>query len=177
MQPHLSSPCKAGIPIPEQSFFCASCKKHVHDLRSLDEKELHDLLKANNGGVCGIARLDQVEFSHTLSWPTFSKHFWKGMLASGMLYLQSSSVQAQTPPSTPAIEINAAGKCVNPAYREATNDSLEEKAAPSEQAISYSRKRVYGIRLFRIGMRTFYLNKRFPFFHSRKRHVMGKVNF
>lgn len=177
MQPHLSSSCKAGIPIPEQSFFCASCKKHVHDLRTLDEKELHNLLKANNGDVCGIARLDQVEFSHTLRWPSFSKNFWKGMLASGMLYFHSSAAQAQTAPNTPPIEINAAGKCVNPAYREATKDSVLEKATPEVPTINYSRKRVYGIRLFRIGMRTFYLNKRFPFFHSRKRHVMGKVYF
>lgn len=177
MQPHLTSPCKAGIPIPEQSFFCASCKKHVHDLRTLDEKELHDLLKANNGDVCGIARLDQVEFSHTLRWPSFSKNFLKGILASGMLYFQTSSIQAQTPPNRSVIEMDAVVKCVKPAHREATNDSLVDKAAPAEQTISYTRKRVYGIRLFRIGMRTFYLNKRFPFFHSRKRHVMGKVYF
>lgn len=177
MQVHLSSPCKAGIAIPEKAFFCSSCQKQVHDIRNLEPEEIDKLILANKGELCGIARLEQVEFTHELSWKMFSRPVWKGMMASMMVYFQPNLSQAQAPINPPQVEINAVGKCINPIYRKAPVDTVSEAVTTTPPQTTIRKKRFYGIRLARIGKRTYYLNKRFPFFHSRRYRVMGKLRF
>jgi hypothetical protein len=177
MQLRLSSPFKAGIAISEQAFFCSSCKKQVHDIRNLQSGEIDKLIRENKGDFCGIAHLEQVEFTHELSWKMFSRPVWKGVMASMMVYFQPNFSQAQAPVNPPPVEINAAGKCVNPVYRQSAIDSISEALTLIPNQNPVIKTQFYGIRLARIGKRTYCLNKRFPFFHSRRYRVMGAIRF
>ncbi len=175
MKPNLYSPCTAGIPEPQSSFFCQSCKKNVHDLRTLSEIEITELFSQNNGELCGIAHDHQVEMQSSFSLNFLKLPRIKPIVASLILYFQQDFISAQAPIQKDPIEINAAGKCVNPQYRKAKVDSVQTENQPAPSVNKKYKPRFKSITLFRIGERRFYMNRRFPFFHSRRNYVLGRM--
>jgi len=100
IQLRIDSPCSQDwdrMSPEDQGRFCASCKKTVVDLTSMDDREVLDWLTRRQGSVCGRFSQDQLNRPLIASREKKDRQwrYWHYLVA-GLLF--SSKVPAQTSP-------------------------------------------------------------------------------
>ncbi len=157
--------------------FCKVCKHSIIDFSTSSTDEIIETFKNANGKTCGTFYPDQFIINEeTRRSPSLHRLIY----ASAITFLSTMfTSQAQNTLNNPAkTEQHYTTEELNEIYPVCLPEDSSEVISDNIEKPQIRKKNIRGIKLFKIGRRSFYLSARFPFFHSYKRRIMrGVVSF
>jgi hypothetical protein len=157
----------------EKGEYCSECRTVVIDFSEKTNSEIIDIIKANNGNVCGSILKGQLEDVNEFTFGFRNKVAATGLAA--LLGIGGESLRAEPgePVKTEIVE-NASGNVTLTQNTEeiiAATPAIETPDKPAKKKKERKRKT-----FMRIGGLSFYTQNVFPFIGAR-RMVVGKMKY
>jgi hypothetical protein len=155
---------------PGETAFCKHCQTKVQDLTLLPITEIKNLIRSNQGSLCGRVYEDQLEEG--------GKRRRLKLLTTGLagfLLLATNRLAAQSR-DTVKTEQHISNTSTTLSKQSPATACADTVSVLADAGYQQYKKHPSRVQFMRIGRRRFYIGWRFPFFTSRK-YLMGKFRY